>query len=89
MQDFPQPAGLRYGQPTLTGMLARQRQDDVARAAERRRVAAVARTTPPPRRVLLERIASLRPTLARAVVTRAARARTAPVAQPHVTTCCV
>ena len=89
MQTPPQPAGIRYGQPTLTGMLARQLQDDVARAAERRRVAAVARATPRARRVLLERIASLRPTLARAVVTRAARARTAPVAQHPVAACCV
>jgi hypothetical protein len=89
MQDFPQPAAIRYGQPTLTGMLARQRQDDVARAAERRRVSAVERTTPRARRKLQERIASLRPTLARAVVTRVARARTAPVAQHPAAACCV
>ena len=49
MHDLPQRAGISYSEPTLTGMLARQFQDDVASAAEPRRVftrAACARTTP-------------------------------------------
>jgi hypothetical protein len=52
-------------------------------------VSAVERTTPRARRKLQERIASLRPTLARAVVTRVARGRTAPVAQHPAAACCV
>ena len=42
MQDLQQPTLGRYGQQSLAGMLARQHQDDVARAAEQHRVVAIA-----------------------------------------------
>ena len=78
MQHVQQNPMGRFGQPALAGMVAQQRQGDIARAAERRRQVAAAlagrgngRPTRAMRRLrtstLLARLAGARPAMARAL----------------------
>ncbi len=77
MQHVQQNPMGRFGQPALAGMVAQQRQGDIARAAERRRQVAAAlagRGDGRPTRAvrlrtstLLARLAGARPAMARAL----------------------
>ncbi len=76
MQRVQQNPMGRFGQPALAGMVAQQRQGDIARAAERRRQVAAAlagRVDGRPTRAgrlrttLMARVAGARPAIARAL----------------------
>jgi hypothetical protein len=91
MQDFQQHTPGRYSQPSLAGMLAQQRQADIARAAEHRRVATIAlihrlgtgvvpvvgtgTSWARTLHALQNRLEAVRPAIARALDARGTRAR--------------
>ena len=96
MQDLQQHTLGRYGQPSLAAMLARQYQDDIARAAEQRRVVTIALArnldNGHPTRVararsftaLHTRLAAVRPAVERALRHRAVASHTS-----TTVACCV
>ena len=77
MQNLQQHTLGRFSQPTLTGLLAQQRQADIARTAERRRLVAITLassvdTAPRTRTLhsLQHRLAAARPAITQTLHTR-------------------
>ena len=91
MQNLQQHTLGRFSQPTLSGLLARQRQADIARTAEHRRLVALASSSvdaaaPASRTLhsLQSRLAAVRPAITQGLNIRT---RTADGPSVHVACC--